>query len=46
LGEGVVEAVGEGVQIVVEEAGVHVQRDRGRRVAEHLLHDLDVRAGR
>ncbi|HEX7210643.1 MAG TPA: hypothetical protein VF241_06970 [Propionibacteriaceae bacterium] len=44
LGSGVVERVGDLVEAVAEQVSVDVHRHRSARMAEHLLHDFDVRA--
>ena len=44
-GDGLVDASGDRVEVVGEQAGVHVERHGRGRVAEHLLDALDVGAG-
>ena len=44
LGSSGVERVGDLVEAVAEEVPIDVHRHRGARMAEHLLHDFDVRA--
>jgi hypothetical protein len=43
---GCAETVGDVVETIVEEVAVLVERHGRRLVSEHLLHDLDVGAGR
>ena len=43
LGRRRVQAVGDGVQVIGEQAGVDVQGHGSRRVAEHLLNGFHVR---
>ncbi|HZA30533.1 MAG TPA: hypothetical protein VE462_03335 [Propionibacteriaceae bacterium] len=42
LGSGVVERVGDLVEAVAKGVSVDVHRHRSARMAEHLLHDLNV----
>jgi hypothetical protein len=40
-----VQSIGYGIEIVLEQVGVTIERHRCGRVAEHALHGLDVGAG-
>ena len=42
--KGALERVGDLVEAIAEQVSVDVHRHRSARMAEHLLHDFDVRA--